>query len=191
MAYVFTKLKDSDKKTLVIHPTDNTTDFLHIIYENHLDDWTIINDCDIKQEELKELIRMHDRIIMVGHGTPSGLLNPKNDYKSLIIDDSFADLLREKNTLSIWCNSDCYFRRNNIKGLHTGMIISEVDEEEFVFCEVPLNEKKMLDNMVLFSEVFRDCIDETDPNKIQKYVLDHYTGEDKITDFNRQNIVII
>jgi hypothetical protein len=50
-------------KTLVIHPKDSTTDFLSVIYSDK--DWTIIN-TNISKKVLKEQIKTHDRIVMLG-----------------------------------------------------------------------------------------------------------------------------
>ena len=110
-------------KTLVIHPKDESTKILSTIYENHKDDWTIINNCDIPKSILIDRIKEHDRIIMMGHGTPGGLLNPVGGY---IIDSSFVYLLREKKEfVHIWCNADSFVNKYDLKGFTTGMIISE------------------------------------------------------------------
>lgn len=58
-------------KTLVIHPKDRTTDFLKPIY--HGRDWTVITGGCTK-EDVAKAIDEHDHIIMMGHGTPQGLL---------------------------------------------------------------------------------------------------------------------
>lgn len=176
------------KKTLVIHPDDRSTDFLKIIYENHLEDWTIMNNCFISKEELMNLINSHDRIIMMGHGTPSGLLNPKR--WNFLIDDSFADLLKTKETISIWCHSNQYFEKHDIKGFHTGMIISEVSEARYVLGETPLNRQQTLDNMINFSRIVKNCIDYP-PIEMKDYILKNYTFKDKVTQFNRGNIIVI
>lgn len=176
------------KKTLVIHPDDRSTDFLKIIYENHLDDWTIINDCFITKEELIKQIKDHDRIIMMGHGTPSGLLNPKK--WNLLINDDFAELLKTKETISIWCHSDQYFRKHKIKGFHTGMIISEVSEARFVLNKTPLNKEQTLDNMINFSRIVKNCIDYP-PIEMKDYILKNYTFKDDVTQFNRGNIIVL
>lgn len=52
-------------KTLVIHPQDPTTDFLCNIYSDK--DWSIINS-HVSSRVLKESIKSHDRIVMLGHG---------------------------------------------------------------------------------------------------------------------------
>ena len=58
-------------KTLVIHPKDKTTDFLKTIY--HGRGWTVINGGCTKAD-VDKAIEEHDHIIMLGHGTPQGLL---------------------------------------------------------------------------------------------------------------------
>jgi hypothetical protein len=59
-------------KTLVIHPQDPTTDFLKPIYQA-LPDTTVVTG-GVFKDEIIDLIMQHDRVIMLGHGTPHGLL---------------------------------------------------------------------------------------------------------------------
>ena len=92
-------------QTLVIHPKDETTDFLSVIYADK--DWTVVNTRPSKSK-LKELIKSHDRIIMLGHGTKDGLIIMEGAYNyHFLIDSSLVYLLREKDCVCIWCN----FRR--------------------------------------------------------------------------------
>lgn len=108
-------------KTLVIHPDDRSTDFLKKIYEGK--DWTILNDRTAcrSRKVLVNLIKKHDRIIMMGHGYPGGLfftaINPTMVY-----------LLRQKDCVCIWCNADQFVNRYGLTGFFTGMFISEVGE---------------------------------------------------------------
>ena len=175
------------KNTLVIHPKDETTVMLKYVYANH-PEWTVCEDNGISRNELMELISKHDRIIMLGHGTPYGLINSKRT--GFLIDDSYAELLRNKETVSIWCYSHEYFLRNKLPGFHTGMIISEVGEEHMVLGEAPLDERQIYINMINFSKVISECI-EMPPREMRKYVLEHYTGQDAVTCFNRNNIYVV
>lgn len=172
-------------RTLVIHLKDKTTDFLKLIYKDK--DYDIINNFK-SQTQLRKAIENHDKIIMMGHGVPRGLINPKGF--GLAIDDTFADLLREKETISIWCWSDQYFRRNNIKGFHTGMIISECGEQKYALGKVYLNKEKQLANMEQFATIVGECIEKT-PKEMQDYILKHYNGEDAVTQYNRNNIIVL
>lgn len=58
-------------RTLVIHPKDKSTDFLKPIYDGR--NWTVITGGCTKAD-VEKAIAEHDHIIMMGHGTPQGLL---------------------------------------------------------------------------------------------------------------------
>lgn len=60
------------KKVLVIHPEDSSTDMLQAVYFDK--GYDVIRDQSISNDELVEQIRSHDKIIMLGHGTPDGLI---------------------------------------------------------------------------------------------------------------------
>lgn len=175
------------KKTLVIHPQDASTDFLKLIYADK-PNWTIVNRCDISKQELYKLVKKHDRIIMMGHGCPSGLFNPKT--YNLLIDYSFVPLFKDKETISIWCHSDKFFRPYKLKGFHTGMIISEVSEARYVLGDTPLDKEQTLYNMETFARIINKCID-YEPHKMRDYILKNYIFTDKVTEFNRQNIIVL
>jgi len=116
-------------KTLIMHPKDPTTDVLTGIYSS-INNKTVING-GIPKLELRKLIITHDRIFMLGHGSPWGLLGMDQFPFSgtYIIDDSFVDELKEKTrNLYIWCHADQFVRRHGLSGLNCGMFISEVGE---------------------------------------------------------------
>lgn len=180
-----------EKKTLVIHPKDITTDCLSVIYEGR--GWTVIRDVNTSDSEVEKQLKAHDRIIMLGHGTPYGLLcgdGSGRRFARYIILDKHAHILKNKETISIWCNSDAYFEHHGMGGLHTGMIVSEVDEEKYIFREVILNEEEMAKNMELFCGAFAKYID-LEPEKMREKVLEEYVGDDKVTLFNRSNIRVL
>lgn len=168
-------------KTLVIHPRDRSTDFLKLIYKDK--DYDVINDRNtMSDSELRKAIEKHDRIIMLGHGTPHGLMYTP-------INHSYGKLLASKETITIWCNSDMYALRHGLKGFHTGMIISEVGEAQYVLGCTPLDAKETLENMERFAKAVGECIEES-PRDMQKYILEHYTGDDMVTQFNRSRIMV-
>lgn len=189
-----------DKKTLVIHPQDPSTDCLGAIYEGR--GWTVIRDLDTPNEEVVRQIQAHDRIILLGHGTPNGLLagsmvklsNGKevfHQFSHYIIDGSHAALLRERETISIWCHSDAYFRLFKAgHGLHTGMIISEVSEERYCLGRAVLDEEQMAENMELFCGTFAKYID-LPPVEMKRKVLEEYVGDDEVTSYNRERIFVL
>ncbi|MDD2307708.1 MAG: hypothetical protein PHP53_23595 [Prolixibacteraceae bacterium] len=114
---------------LIIHPKDQTTDFLKEIYA-HINYKTVI-DGNVSKAELIKLIDIHDQVLMLGHGSPIGLFS-KNQFTntgSYIIDESVAGSLRKKtNNVFIWCHADKFVERNRLEGFYSGMFISEVGE---------------------------------------------------------------
>jgi hypothetical protein len=116
-------------KTLVIHPEDISTTFLEPVYEP-VTNKTVITG-GITKKLLTDLIRSHDRIMMMGHGSPWGLLAAGRFPGSgtFIIDDDMANLLKDKeNNVYIWCNADMYVKRHKLEGFYCGMFVSEVCE---------------------------------------------------------------
>jgi hypothetical protein len=116
-------------KNLIIHPKDPTTSFLSPIYAP-LSNKTVI-DGGVTKSDLRELIEVHDRVIMLGHGTPNGLMSvgqfPEAGFN--IVDESMVELLKNKmDNIYIWCNADQFVYRNNLSGLCCGMFISEIEE---------------------------------------------------------------
>ena len=112
-------------RTLVIHPHDTSTHFLKSIYENIPNKTVITGGMTIA--EVENLILMHDRIIMMGHGSPNGLFGI-NFNRSYIIDRDTVDLLKNKECIFIWCHADLFVKEHNLKGFHSGMFVSEVGE---------------------------------------------------------------
>jgi len=82
-------------KTIIIHPDDPSIDFLSKIYAP-LTNKTVIRGGMSKS--IPKLIESHDRVLMLGHGSPDGLLNTGqfSDAGSNIIDDSMSLILRNK-----------------------------------------------------------------------------------------------
>jgi hypothetical protein len=122
--------------TLIIHPDDRSTDFLKPIYGN-ITNPTLITG-GVTREEIHELIRSHDRIIMMGHGSPWGLFSV-GKFKVLdsyiISNEEVHLLLQKKNSIFIWCNADKFVNRHQLKGFYSGMFISEVGEASY--CGLP------------------------------------------------------
>lgn len=128
-------------KTLVIHPQDKSTDFLIPIYMDlggfpDFEKPTIIRGGMTRADVDQEIIK-HDRIMMMGHGSPGGLFSVgqfpgSNGY---IISHGTADILRNKECIFIWCNADSFVNTHNLKGLYSGMFISETMEA--AYCGLP------------------------------------------------------
>ena len=163
-------------KTLVIHPQDSTTNFLSEIYIDK--DWTLIN-TNISKKTLKEQIKTHDRIVMLGHGTEKGLIG----FNKLVIDSSWVYLLREKICVFIWCNANVFVEKYRLKGFYTGMIISEY--EEAIMCCVPTNLFWINESNIDFAMAIKNSIDEN--NMLEKAKI-LYEGNTAVVEFNRNNL---
>lgn len=127
-------------KTLVIHPQDISTDFLKPIYQN-IQDKTVI-DGGLTFDEVHELIKTHDRVIMLGHGCPYGLFSVgrfKTRYGLIINPDSVEELKKKKDNVYIWCNADEFVNKYELNGFYSGMFISEIYEGEHYGISVPQN----------------------------------------------------
>ena len=111
--------------TLVIHPDDYTTEFLNEIYKGK--GWDVITKPRLRPRNLKDAIFDHKRIIMLGHGTPQGLLG----HYGYMIDRSLAPILRQRDVVAIWCHADQFMNRHRMKGFYSGMFISEEAEATF------------------------------------------------------------
>lgn len=138
-------------KTLIIHPKDTSTDMLCVVYKDM--NCTIVRN-HISTSALKRLIYEHDRVIMMGHGTESGLIG---HHGGLIINSSLVYLLIEKKeTVYIWCNADKFVEKYELKGLYSGMIISEKEEAEYCGVECSYKDVNVSNNY--FSEALTECI---------------------------------
>lgn len=169
-------------KTLVIHPSDPTTAFLKIIYEN--EPWTVV-DQTCGKDELKELIKNHDRIIMMGHGTTYGLLSSmSNKNINFIIDPSLVYLLKEKKCFYIWCDADYFVTKYKLKGFFTGMIISESSEAEFYKIEATKNEIDQ--SNIMFAQSIKKSIDSK--NIAQDISKTYSSNTNPVIIFNAQRL---
>lgn len=163
-------------KTLVIHPKDPTTDFLSEIYSDK--DWSVITQ-NISKKSLKENIKSHDRIVMLGHGTEKGLLG----FNHFIIDSNLIYLLKEKICVSIWCNADVFVKKYQLKGFYTGMIISDYDEA-YTF-GVNANYEALQESNKDFAFAIKESIDSD--NMLDK-ATSLYEGNSQLILFNRNNL---
>ena len=121
-------------KTLVIHPTDPSTDFLKPIYANVTGDVTVLTGGYTKNE-VRQMVLEADRVMMMGHGAPQGLFSVGQfgDTKNgLIIDSSMLTALaRKPNNVYIWCNADQFVNYYHLNGFYSGMFISEYGEAAY------------------------------------------------------------
>jgi hypothetical protein len=120
------------KTTLIVHPKDSSTIFLNDVYAP-ISNKTVIQG-GITKKELIYLIEAHDRIMMMGHGSPSGLfaIGQFPETSLYIIDNELISILEKKqDNVFIWCYASSFIDNTNLPGFATGMFISEVGEALF------------------------------------------------------------
>jgi hypothetical protein len=97
----------------------------------------------------------HDTLIMCGHGTPMGLLNPGFKGGAYLIDQSNYKKIRCNRIVAVWCHAKDFAETYGVKGFWSSMFISNsgeasmngitsvsgksITEQEILFC-VRLNE---------------------------------------------------
>ena len=138
-------------KTLIIHPSDPSTTFLDVVYES-IPDKTVITG-GVSKSDIRRLIEEHDRVMMMGHGSPGGLFavgqftesNTNSKWgPTYIIDSTMVELLSEKtNSVFIWCNADRFVDLYKLKGFYSGMFISETGEASY--CGLPGTPQEVVD----------------------------------------------
>ena len=148
-------------KTLVIHPKDRSTTFLEVIYKD-IEDKTVIT-VGVTKAEIINLIESHDRVMIMGHGSPYGLFNTYgfNCMDSYIIDNTMVEVLSKKdNSVFIWCNADQFVNKHQLKGFYSGMFISE--RGEAYYCGLPGTKQEVVDESNYgFVDIVAECINET------------------------------
>ena len=160
-------------KTLVLHPDDRSTDFLKPIYANIKRKTVIVK--DTSRDVLLALIRSHDTIIMLGHGSSSGLFNVSGIGKGVMaIGESLVEELRGKQLIAIWCNCDKFIERHGLSALYSGMFISEVSEARY--CGVQGDQAMVDESNSMFAVLLGNMLSETsmDLEKTFDMVLESY-----------------
>jgi len=131
-------------KTLIVHPEDYSTKFLDIVYAP-IENKTLVTG-GVSKTELMTLIQEHDRVMMMGHGSPGGLfsIGKFKNAGAYIIDQSMVPYLKsKKDNVFIWCNADRFVETFDLKGFYSGMFISETGEA--TYCGLPGTKQEVVD----------------------------------------------
>jgi hypothetical protein len=167
-------------KTLVLHPDDRSTDFLKKIYDDK--GWTIITRWDIGGHALTAMVETHDRIIMMGHGSPSGLIG----YGHIFINPEFIKVLQTKDTVCIWCHADQFVKKYGLKGFSTSMFISE--RNEGISYGINATQEQIDYSNNLFATELNKCIDD---ENLYQLIKESYNGNDPVIQFNNEGLLVL
>ncbi|NJO64511.1 MAG: hypothetical protein HC836_42125 [Richelia sp. RM2_1_2] len=169
-------------KTLVIHPKDKTTDFLTEVYTGI--DCTVVRSLTVSKKLLKSLIKESDRVIFLGHGDPNGLFT----YGRYIIDSSFVYLLREKtNMVYIWCHADEFMKKYGLKGVGSGMIVSDL-EESYMYSSIKCSLDEIIKSNNDFASALKNAIHLPTSEMVAKIKDEYSSDTNMVINFNQQNI---
>jgi hypothetical protein len=175
-------------RTLVIHPHDNSTHFLKPIYED-IPNKTVITG-GLVIAEVENLISLHDRIIMLGHGSPKGLFGISFN-RSYVIDKDTVDLFENKECIFIWCHADQFVKQHNLKGLYSGMFISEVVEA--LMYKLKNDEKLIIDSNNGFAFMLGSVINKMPLNEAYNQLKKDYgflAKSNEIANYNNERLAL-
>jgi len=183
-------------KTLVIHPQDSSTDFLTPIYMN-LKSFPDFNDVTIvrggmSKSEVDKLIIEHDRIMMMGHGSPGGLFSVGQfESQGFIINHTTVPLLENKECIFIWCNADRFVETHNLKGLYSGMFISEIMEA--AYCGLPNTPQEVVDESNDIFAMEFGMVSDKPLIEAYEYIKDSYgvlAGDNPVAKYNHHRLYL-
>jgi len=70
-----------------------------------------------------------EMLVMCGHGTPEGLINPNfTDYDRYLVDSRNKNLIKAKSIVGIWCHARDFAERYGVRGFWSSMFISNLME---------------------------------------------------------------
>ncbi len=170
--------------TLFLHPTDPSTEFAEILYQDYMDrdDVTVLTGTRIPNSVVKEALRKADRIVFVGHGTELGMLDILG--KRYIITSKHLQFFRNKPVICYWCNANIFADKYNLNAFATGMFVSELDEAGWY--NLPQDQNLIDSSNILFNRILSRCIWD-DPNVIRNTIERGYVDKNNpIVCFNRQ-----
>ena len=182
-------------KRLIIHTKDKTTEFLNPIYEN-LSYITLVRH-NLPPHVMNALIRSHDQVIMMGHGSPHGLFGVPFPY---IISEANVEALAEKNNnVFIWCHANAFVQKHNLNGFSTSMFISE--DGEAAFClpdaqyQVGVDEHAVVEQNYLFARLVAENIhkpiDEMYHNVKSEFVAENIVASNKhVVEYNNNGLIL-
>lgn len=179
--------------TIVFHKEDQSTVMLQPIYDGRgWDVYTGTTWSGLSKESVNELIKRHDKILFMGHGTPRGLIGG-----NMTAENSY--LIKDKKVFALWCYAATFLKSQGLHGIFcSDNCPSEVEECEDA-CGAHVDEKWIFDNMVYLSECIRDVIDICwdDPEEACRRAREAYSkskvdtpDEMKVVEFNTNTLQV-
>lgn len=117
-----------------------------------------------KETVTKAIEEEHDTLIMCGHGTPHGLLNPSWKGGAYLVDSSNKHLITANRVIGIWCHAKDFAEQQGVRGFWSSMFISNSGEARMNNIN-SVSGKSITDQEVLFCVRLNELIREYTPMK--------------------------
>jgi len=129
-----------------------------------------------------------EEIIMMGHGYNGGLFAPYGgeQFAREIVNSKLAYLLREHTCIGIWCNANQFAEKYELKGLFSGMIISE--PEEAWDCGVDIEDEDIDLNNNQFASDLEYCLRNYSLDLVPRKMKELQDYHSPLKDFNYSNL---
>ena len=177
------------QSVLVIHTDKESAGFeiFQTLYMNKA--YTVVDEPDRSPDELRRLIAEHGVVILIGCFCHDGLLatNPVTRKDFVLIDDSYIELLRQKNVYSI--GGRRYFERHRVSGLHIGTILTSSFEASLYEIDAP--EEEIVNSALRLISIVGDTIQARGPREKKAKILAEYSGLDSLSAFNKNEIIAL
>lgn len=169
---------------IVIHANDPTTKVLSLLYEERKDCCLHIDESSTNSQVI-HAVKDADSVMMLGHGNPFGLFSApdrKGQYKRHLISERHVNFLRGKTCIGIWCYANEFAGHYRLKGLFSGMIISEV--QEAVDNHIEASKEEIDSEMEFFTQRLKYCIKHYELKDVPAKMLELDNRQSQLTQFN-------
>lgn len=177
---------------LVLHPIDNTTAFLHRLYQS-CSDVTVLTQADSAEAVRKAVHHLPagERLMLLGHGSDSGLFSRSvegGEFDRIIFGHKHAYYLRgRRNVVGVWCNANLFAQKENLHGLFTGMIVSELSEAQEY--NIATTQEELDRENILFAERLAGLLEDGMEHwKVPDAMKELDTAQTPLTRFNYNNL---
>lgn len=147
---------------IIIHINDGSPDaaILSRIYEG-LDG--IIVSYNRSKSNIKRLLRItgNEPVMLLGHGTPRGLLNKSQN--GFAVGSEMVEWLRDRDIIGIFCYASEFADKYGLRGFFTSMYISNMQEAIWEHEEQGATDELITQQDALFCDRIRKLIDDKTP----------------------------
>ena len=172
----------------VIHANDPTTKVLSYLYQQREDMKTLITERSTSSD-VQRAIRADNDIMMLGHGNEYGLFSKpdkKGKYDRFMITDKHVQFLRNKTCIGIWCYANKFAEKYGLRGLFSGMIISEL--QEAIDLGIPATKEEIDIEMNKFTIRLKNCIETNGLEQTPMRMKEQDDVQTALTKFNYSNL---